>query len=479
MAPAPSPCRPRASTSTSMLGARPPMVSPATNTSTPATNGGAGPRRSAWPPATTMPTSTPSWKALVTHPYRRMPWRSSLIAGRMVMTARASKATRVMVRTRPMVSPRRAGVISPAGRLDDHFMVGPRGHATGRPPPLPPGLTGNGRVWKGTAVVGQPPNPPLGQRQAKRHARGARARGLAALVMPWPASPERLASLRNEPAPRGTRSRPRHARATSPWRGNLKMAALIVFPLLLAWALLPASAKPGGGRYPGQDPAAAAAAAPDAARLARAPDATAADRARRSRRTTTTTTKATTTTTRAATTTSRPPRTTAPPTTAAAPAGGGSTAQTLTNDLFDRLNAERRARGLAALKWDGDLARVAGDWSAQMARTGNFAHRDLGAAGGLPGMSKFSALGENIAWVEGYPSMGNQLHVGWMKSEGHRANMLQRGFDSVGIGVVCAGGRAWATQNFGRLDTSSAPSMSSSTPPENPIVATRDDGVRC
>jgi len=251
---------------------------------------------------------------------------------------------------------------------------------------------------------------------------------------------------------------------------------LIVFPLLLAWALLPASAKPGGDRPLGRDPVAAAAVARDDVRLAR-PGGTAAGTARRSRRTTTT--AAPTTTTRAATTTSRAPRTTAPPTTAAAPAGGGSTAQTLTNDLFDRLNAERRARGLAALKWDGDLARVAGDWSAQMASTGNFAHRDLGAAGSLPGMSKFSALGENIAWVEGYPSMGNQLHVGWMKSEGHRANMLQRGFDSVGIGVVCAGGRAWATQNFGRLDNSSAPSMSSSTPAEEPIVATRNDGVRC
>ena len=79
-------------------------------------------------------------------------------------------------------------------------------------------------------------------------------------------------------------------------------------------------------------------------------------------------------------------------------------------------------------------------------------------------MAKFSALGENIAWVEGYPSMGNQLHVGWMRSEGHRANMLQRGFDSVGIGVVCSGGRAWATQNFGRLDSSSAPSMGSQHP---------------
>ena len=362
------------------------------------------------------------------------------------------------------------------------------------------------------------------------------------------------------------------------------MAFLIVFPLLLAWALLPASAKPGAGRPLGQDRTAAAAPAPDSVRLAglvnaervhrglpalsllprlstlagaqsarmaaagrlsvspglaaavqpasaweeqvrcaggveaahrelmrsagakrrilsrsfnaigvgtrsagclwvtellaRVPDATAAPTTRRPGRATTTT--AATTTTRAATTTTRAaPRPTSAPTSAGAPAGNQSTAQKLASDLFDRLNAERRARGLAALDWDGDLARLAADWSAHMASTGTFSHRDLGAAGSQPGIGRFSALGENIAWVEGYPSMGNQLHVGWMKSDGHRANMLQRGFDSVGIAVVCSGGRAWATQNFGRLDSSSAPSMSSITPAEEPIVATRNDGVRC
>jgi len=390
--------------------------------------------------------------------------------------------------------------------------------------------------------------------------------------------------LRNEPGS-GSRARPRHARAGSPWLGNLRMAFLIVFPLLLAWALLPASAKPGAGRPYGQDRAASAAPAPHAVRLvslvnaersrhglralsvvprlsalagaqsarmasarrlsssvgladavqpasaweeqvrcaatveaahrdlmgsatarrrilghsfnaigvgtrkagcvwvtellAKVPDATAAaGTARRPGRPTTT--SAATATTRAATTTTEPaPEPTTAPTSAPAAAGSQSTAQKLASDLFNRLNAERRARGLAALEWDDDLARVAGDWSAHMASTGNFAHRDLGAAGSLPGMSKFSALGENIAWVEGYANMGNQLHVGWMKSEGHRANMLQRGFDSVGIGVVCSGGRAWATQNFGRLDSSGAPSMSSTTPAEEPIVATRNDGVRC
>jgi uncharacterized protein YkwD len=258
------------------------------------------------------------------------------------------------------------------------------------------------------------------------------------------------------------------------------MGFLIVFPLLLAWALLPAGAKPGGGGPLGQDRTAAA--APDAVRLAAERPGTTADgkKSRRPARPTTTTAAATTTTRPPTATTRAAPRTTAAaPAPTAAPAGGQSTAQRLAGDLFDRLNAERRARGLAALEWDSALARVAGDWSAEMAGSGNFRHRDLGTAGGLPGMAKFSALGENIAWVEGYPSMGNQLHVGWMRSEGHRANMLQRGFDSVGIAVVCSGGRAWATQNFGRLDSSGAPSMSSSTPAEEPIVATRSDGVRC
>ena len=39
-----------------------------------------------------------------------------------------------------------------------------------RPTGRPAGLTGNQRVWKGTPVVGHPPNPPLGQ----RHGSGAR-----------------------------------------------------------------------------------------------------------------------------------------------------------------------------------------------------------------------------------------------------------------------------------------------------------------
>ena len=267
------------------------------------------------------------------------------------------------------------------------------------------------------------------------------------------------------------RTRPRHARPGRPWLTNLRTAFLIAFPLLLAWALIPAGAKPG------QEPAGTAAAVPtrDAVRqVAKAPGGVATPTTRPRRPATTNPA-----TTRAAATTRPKPRPTAAPTTATPPSASVSTAERLARDLFARLNAERRARDLAELDWDSDLARMAAEWSARMASTGDFSHRDLGAAGGLPGIGKFSALGENIAWVEGYPSMGYQLHFGWMRSAGHRANQLQPGFDAVGIAVVCDGGRAWATQNFGRLDSSGAPAMSSATPPEDPIVALRSDGVHC
>jgi hypothetical protein len=65
-----------------------------------------------------------------------------------------------------------------------------------------------------------------------------------------------------------------------------------------------------------------------------------------------------------------------------------------------------------------------------------------------------------------------------MRSDGHRHNLLQPGFDSIGIGVVCSNGKAWATQNFGRM-SSSAPALSNAIPATEPIVATAKDGRTC
>jgi uncharacterized protein YkwD len=261
------------------------------------------------------------------------------------------------------------------------------------------------------------------------------------------------------------------------------MTALIVLPLVLAWFLMPADARPlgtSGDRTKANGDATRTNAKVGQVIPGGTQGATAQPRTKPRRKpAASTTTKAPATT---AAPTTRPPSTTraAPSSTGAPQTSRASTvADKLTQELFARLNAERQARDLPTLSWDADLANMAADWTRHMASTGDFSHRDLGAASSLPGIGKFSALGENIAWVEGYPSEAMQLHTGWMHSDGHRSNMLQPGFDSVGIAVVCSGGRAWATQNFGRLDDSESPPMTSRTPPEDPIVATAADGLSC
>ena len=260
-------------------------------------------------------------------------------------------------------------------------------------------------------------------------------------------------------------------------RTKLRTAFLIGFPLLLAWAFLP-----GTGHHP-RIVAAAQAIAGDRASVnarpgsALKPATTAKVTTRPKPRTTATTAAPAVTATTAPTATFPSPALVSP--TTAGSSGSNNATTLITQDLFQRLNAERKARGLKELTLDPSLANMALSWSRHMGDTGVLAHRDLASASGLPGIGKYSALGENIAWVEGFQSEAFQIHDGWMKSDGHRANILQPGFDAVGIGVVCADGRAWATENFGRLDNSAAPAMTSTIPPASPIVATRLDALHC
>jgi uncharacterized protein YkwD len=153
----------------------------------------------------------------------------------------------------------------------------------------------------------------------------------------------------------------------------------------------------------------------------------------------------------------------------------GTRAEAAALDLFNRLNAERAARGLAPLAWDGSLAVYAANWSRQMAASG-FRHSDISQ---LLTSGRFGLVGENIAWGKGAGMTAGVLHVAWMKSDGHRKNMLLPGFQVVGIGVYCApDGTMWATQNFARL-ASSGPAGSSGTPPTYPIVRSENGSATC
>ena len=117
--------------------------------------------------------------------------------------------------------------------------------------------------------------------------------------------------------------------------------------------------------------------------------------------------------------------------------------------MLELVNAERAKAGLRPLELDPAIRGVARDYSAQMFLEGYFAHVDTG--GGTPfermrrGGVRFSAAGENLALA---PTV-DVAHEGLMNSPGHRANILNRRFNRVGIGVADGGmhGKMF-TQNF-------------------------------
>ena len=104
--------------------------------------------------------------------------------------------------------------------------------------------------------------------------------------------------------------------------------------------------------------------------------------------------------------------------------------------MVDLVNQERAKAGVAALKVDPELSRVARIKSQDMKDNNYFSHTsptygspfDMMKSFGI----KYRAAGENIA----KHSSVDSAHVGLMNSEGHRKNILNPNFTHIGIGIV-------------------------------------------
>jgi uncharacterized protein YkwD len=106
-------------------------------------------------------------------------------------------------------------------------------------------------------------------------------------------------------------------------------------------------------------------------------------------------------------------------------------------------NRERSARGLPALRENAKLRKAAEGHSAHMVDAQFFAHdapggqdmvdRILGA--GYARDAGWS-LGENIAWGTGGLATAAEIQRAWMRSAGHKANILRRQFRDIGIGIA-------------------------------------------
>lgn len=120
--------------------------------------------------------------------------------------------------------------------------------------------------------------------------------------------------------------------------------------------------------------------------------------------------------------------------------------------MTEAINRVRKKHGLAPLGRVAFLDEIAREHSRNMARYKNFSHFGFdGRASKIKAKMGNSYIAENCYM---YPAKKYDKHVvekivdGWMKSKGHRENILNSQFGRTGIGWVVNHGYVYATQIF-------------------------------
>jgi uncharacterized protein YkwD len=113
------------------------------------------------------------------------------------------------------------------------------------------------------------------------------------------------------------------------------------------------------------------------------------------------------------------------------------------------VNEERARVGCSAVSANSALADLAENFSDAMAAQGFFDHTDPSGASPWDRAAKAGITdlgGENIA--RGQADAAAVMEA-WMNSPGHRANILNCDFKTLGVGVHFGSGGPWWTQDFG------------------------------
>ena len=143
---------------------------------------------------------------------------------------------------------------------------------------------------------------------------------------------------------------------------------------------------------------------------------------------------------------------TTPKTSAAAPTHQASSPAADTSAqaaVLALVNEERAKVGCSPVTASASLASLAQDFSDDMAARGFFSHTDpdgqtpwdRATKAGVTGLG-----GENIARGQ---ADAQAVMASWMNSEGHRANILNCDYKTLGVGVHYGSGGPWWTQDFG------------------------------
>jgi uncharacterized protein YkwD len=116
--------------------------------------------------------------------------------------------------------------------------------------------------------------------------------------------------------------------------------------------------------------------------------------------------------------------------------------------LLNAANRDRAAAGLPQLQWDANLSAAAHQHALLMAQRNALSHQFPGELAmqdrARHAGARFSLIAENVAEGPSIPG----LHTQWMNSAPHRANLLDRELNSIGISVVQSGSTYFAVEDF-------------------------------
>lgn len=111
------------------------------------------------------------------------------------------------------------------------------------------------------------------------------------------------------------------------------------------------------------------------------------------------------------------------------------------------VNAERARYGLSALKVDSRVQQAAQVRAAETVQS--FSHTRPNGSSFSTALTEagvsYTRSGENIAYGQSTPQ---QVVQAWMNSSGHRANILNESFTTIGVGYTVSGGTAYWAQLF-------------------------------
>jgi len=146
---------------------------------------------------------------------------------------------------------------------------------------------------------------------------------------------------------------------------------------------------------------------------------------------------------------------------AASPAASCSALAAVEKRVFDLTNEERRKAGLTPLSDEATLHETALTQSGDMMARAFFDHIN---PDGLAPEDRVAVrhrrliglVGENIWRASGFGKMppdklAHEIVTSWMKSPGHRENILRPKFTHLGVGVCSRGDEVRATQNFAQV----------------------------